>query len=160
MEFFVDEMVVGLTRWLRILGFDTIDMRSYKKEGMNNLLGSRYFITASKKHYEEWRGQKKVFIRFDSISERLNYLDSKLDIFNKIEFLSRCLLCNSKILSLKKSEIVDDVPKRVLKNFDNFYHCPKCNKIYWQGGHVKRIFDKLKRMGVPINLNKEGEKHD
>lgn len=158
MDFFVDEMIVGLARWLRILGFDTIGIHSYKKEEMNNLLTSRYFITASKA-LSGMERSKKIFIRFDSISEQLNYLDNKLDIFKKIKFLSRCLLCNSKILPIKKSEIIDDVAERVIKNFDNFYHCPKCNKIYWQGGHVKRLSEKLKRMGVPVNLNNEGEKY-
>jgi uncharacterized protein with PIN domain len=68
-------------------------------------------------------------------------------------------LCNIKVLLLKKSEIVDDIPERVIKNFGAFYYCPNCNKIYWQGGHVQRMLDKLQRMGVPINLNNEGEKH-
>jgi hypothetical protein len=130
-----------------------------KKNETNNELHSRYFITASKKHYEESKGQKKVFIPFDSISEQLNYLNKKLDIFEKINFLSRCLLCNTKILPAKKNEIIDDIPERVIKNFGTFYYCSNCNKIYWQGGHVQRMLDKLQRMGVPINLNNEGEKH-
>ena len=152
MKFIIDEMIIGLVKWLRILGFDTVAIPFIKGEKIKDIT-SRYFITGSKKHFEEWQDQKKVFIPFTSVSKQLNYLNKELNIFEKIKFLSRCLLCNTKLFSVNKSEITDDIPSKVMEKFDRYYQCPNCNKIYWEGGHVQRKLDKLQRMGIKINLN-------
>jgi uncharacterized protein with PIN domain len=157
MKFIVDEMIIGLVKWLRVLGFNAVDMNFVKNEQARDKLDSRYFITASKKHFKEWKSQNKVFIPFNSVSEQLNYLNEKLDIFREIRFLSRCLLCNMKLLSVNKSEIINNIPQKVRESFDKFYQCPECKRIYWEGGHVQRILDKLECIGIKINLNNKGD---
>lgn len=159
MQFIVDEMIIGLVKWLRILGFDAVDINFVKNDKVKNNLDSKYFITASKKHFEEWKSQKKVFIPFNTVSEQLNYLNKEINIFEKIKFLSRCLLCNRKFFSVDKSEITNNIPQKVREKFDRYYQCPNCKRIYWEGSHVQRILDKLERMEIKINLNNEGDEY-
>jgi uncharacterized protein with PIN domain len=38
-----------------------------------------------------------------------------------------------------KENIADKVEKRTLSHYEDFWKCPKCGQIYWQGAHWTRI---------------------
>lgn len=150
-KFITDGMLKGLMRWLRFLGFDTIEFTNPLKQNVKEAeYAERHFLTASPGHFQKWKGDKKILIPFERISDQLNYLNKELKIFEHIEFLSRCSMCNEVIIPVKKDEVIDKIPENVAKNFNQFYQCPDCKRIYWQGGHVKRIINKLSRIGVTI----------
>ena len=119
----------------------------------------RYFLTASPKHFRKWKGDKKILIPFEKSPEQLNYVNEKLNIFAEIKFLSRCSLCNEKIVSVKREDVIDEISENVAKNINQFYQCPNCQRIYWQGGHAIRMINKLDRMGVSISFDNKGERH-
>jgi uncharacterized protein with PIN domain len=60
---------------------------------------------------------------------------------------SRCSVCNGPMEEktsdqLKNHERNNDdgvVPDRVIACYNQFFQCTTCGKIYWEGGHLKRI---------------------
>ncbi len=59
---------------------------------------------------------------------------------------------------IEKEQVKNRVPENIFHHFSVFYYCPHCQRIYWEGGHVKRLINKLNRMGVPISKQKESSK--
>jgi uncharacterized protein with PIN domain len=52
---------------------------------------------------------------------------------------SRCPRCNTKLRSTPKEELAGKVEKNTFTYYDDFWKCPKCGHIYWQGAHWGRI---------------------
>lgn len=52
---------------------------------------------------------------------------------------SRCPKCNVRVETIPKEKVVDKVEKSTFAYYNEFWECPKCGQIYWQGAHWKRI---------------------
>lgn len=109
-----------------------------------------FFITGSKKHYKLTFKDRSILLRSQNIKEQLLELNLEFQIFQKIEFLSICAICNEKIIQIKKESVKERVPAKIWEQYQQFWTCPQCNRIYWEGGHIKRLRQKFNRMGIPI----------
>jgi uncharacterized protein with PIN domain len=56
---------------------------------------------------------------------------------------SRCPKCNARIRPTSKDEIEHKIPSSTKIAYGKFWECPKCEKVYWQGAHWKRIAETL-----------------
>lgn len=149
--FIVDNMIRGLVTWLRFLGIPSraaVTVSEAKK--IQSSHPEAIFITSSKRHLRESEIDKTYLVRSNQIADQLHELNRMFDIFDKIELLSLCSICNIPIEFIAKEQIRDRVPEKVWNSFDQFWICPGCKRIYWKGGHVKRLTDKMKRMGLPV----------
>ena len=52
---------------------------------------------------------------------------------------TRCCVCNIPVEPLAPAQAVNRVPARVLQDAVPLTSCPRCNRVYWEGGHVARI---------------------
>ncbi len=61
---------------------------------------------------------------------------------------TRCLRCNGRLESVKKTEVAKRLAGEplTLRYFDDFRRCTECGKIYWQGSHVERLDALLGRL--------------
>jgi len=73
-----------------------------------------------------------------SLAKRFKF---KLEINLKT---SRCPKCNTQIRPVRKDDIIGKIPETTATYYDNFWQCPNCKQIYWQGSHWKRIEKTLK----------------
>ena len=55
--------------------------------------------------------------------------------------------CNEKLQIIDKEFVLNQVPEGIINNFDDFWKCPKCNKIFWEGTHIER----LQKFAVELN---------
>jgi len=62
------------------------------------------------------------------------HIKLEIDINN-----SRCPKCNTRIKSVSKEEVKDKIPQATSQFYDAFWVCPKCEQVYWQGSHWKKI---------------------
>ena len=149
--FLVDRMLFGLNRWLRFLGIPSI-MTDAKKDiiTLKDKYSQSIFITSSKKHYQNYVEKFSYLIKTTTIEDQLKELNNKFQIFQRIELLSLCSICNQPVKKLEKNDIKHRIPPKVFETFNEFWECEYCNRIYWKGGHINRLIDKLKRMGIPI----------
>ena len=57
---------------------------------------------------------------------------------------SRCILCNT-VLILASPDRQLQIPKISAGKDDEIHWCPACEKVYWPGGHVRRMHSRLAR---------------
>lgn len=146
-----DNMLQGLVRWLRFLGFPSLIASSIEELiKLSKVEQQALFLSASRKHLQKISDNKIYLVKSHIINEQLFEIDQSYKIFNKLRFLSICSLCNTTLTRVHKEELNGKVPQRVLASFNKFMICPLCNKIYWEGGHVQRIKGKLYQMKIPI----------
>jgi uncharacterized protein with PIN domain len=57
--------------------------------------------------------------------------------------LSRCIECNTLLLSVEKEGIKDKIPEKVFQTRNEFWVCPSCSKYYWMGTHYENMREKI-----------------
>ena len=134
--FDVDGMLAGLAKWLRILGFDAAHPCSMPSEG-------RVFVTrkTSINHPDA------IIITEDRPLEQLIQVLEQTRIVPDPELLmSRCLVCNHPVEEISRDKVEGRVPHRVFETKQAFHHCVRCGRLYWDGGHVERIKQRLEKV--------------
>lgn len=144
MRFLADGMFGKLTRWLRILGQDVeyspnaddkTLLSTAKQEGVTLLTRDvELYKTATS------RGIDAFFVNGKLPVEQLSEIARRFDIDLKIEMsTSRCPKCNTQVRTIAKEVVAAELQKRTFENYDEFWKCPKCGQVYWQGAHWVKI---------------------
>jgi uncharacterized protein with PIN domain len=81
------------------------------------------------------------WIRSSEPLEQIKDLMNKLDLSNQTNPLTRCLICNHKIVPIEKQKILHQLQARTVKYYNEFFKCPDCDQIYWKGSHFENMFD-------------------
>jgi uncharacterized protein with PIN domain len=144
MKFIVDGMLGKLSRWLRILGHNV--------KYSNNLDDAQLLTIAKKERrtlltrdFELYRhatakGMDAFYVEGETGEERLVALAKRYGMDLDIDMtISRCPKCNTKVKPITKEEAAGKVEKSTFEHYDEFWNCPKCGQIYWQGAHWTRI---------------------
>jgi len=157
LRFVTDGMLGKLTRWLRMLGHDVKYSRSLDDKELikTTKRARRVLLTRDLELYRQAvaRGAEAVLVEGASESEKLAKLAKKFDFKLEIDpYVSRCPKCNVRVKAVSKEEIVSNVPKATFSNYEEFWECPKCGQIYWQGAHWKRIGRTLKEAKQALKL--------
>jgi len=137
MKFILSKELGRLTKWLRILGFDTV---YYNQDNLSSLiiqaLRDERIILTRNQRLPQARGLKIVLIKNEKIKAQVAEILQGLKIRPQSEMMfSRCIICNQELAKIKKEEVKDKVPEYVFKTQKDFVTCPKCQRIYWQGTH-------------------------
>jgi uncharacterized protein with PIN domain len=60
------------------------------------------------------------------------------------------MLCNGRIAQVAPGEVRDELLPRTAADFDEFYRCESCGKVYWRGSHYDKmtaLIDTLRSAG-------------
>jgi uncharacterized protein with PIN domain len=144
LKFIVDGMLGKLTRWLRMLGHnvkysskldDTLLITIAKKE-------QRVLLTHDRELYQQAvaKGVDAFYVEGKTEAERLAQVAHRFHIGLEIDMTtSRCPKCNARVKPISKDKITEKVEKSTFANYNEFWECPKCGQVYWQGAHWMRI---------------------
>ncbi len=141
----MDAMLGKLAKKLRILGYDSIYSSSMDDDKILQLAKNenRILITKDVPLILKAKKRKIWNVQITSDDEIKQFLQ-----INKKESLgkctvsggnSRCPVCNGKLQYTEKNEVSDKVPAGVLEMMKDFWTCTKCEKIYWEGTHIKNL---------------------
>lgn len=144
MKFVADGMLGGLTRWLRMLGQDIV--YSVKLDD-SQLLGlakreERALLTKDFQLYKRAisRDLDAFYVEGKSEPERLSEVTERYGFTLEIDMdKSRCPVCNTPLKAAPKEELQGELEENTYTYYDNFWRCPNCGQIYWQGAHWKHI---------------------
>jgi len=139
MIFICDVMLGKLSKYLRILGFDTIHITSmaelyrYKKE-----YSPPIFFT--KRRRQKISYSNCTFIESNDVFGQLleirdiikPYIDGKT-------LMKRCIQCNILLNNTEKDDIEGLVPEFIFHAYSVFRTCPICRKVYWKGSHAEHM---------------------
>ena len=139
-RFLVDQMLMSLGRWLRLVGMDVAnpgvadDPELMIKARQEN----RVLITRDKRLAENCRTARVecILIQSTSLLGQLNEM-AKIGVKMELNPL-RCTVCNGPLQAFRGA---DHHPLH-----ERTWECEVCRKLYWEGSHWKRIEDTLKQI--------------
>ena len=140
-KFFADVNVARLVRWLRAIGIDTWweDAISDADLVRRAIRENRFVLTLDKRLLKEWRTDNVLLLTSERPLEQFAQVVEHFKLKLPAQFFTRCLVCNSILRGAIDEEIAANVPPRVRENYELFYYCPNCEKIYWEGSHTERM---------------------
>lgn len=161
MRFIADRMLGRLSRWLRLFGYDTLEIR--KQENEDDLLlelaekERRILLSRDRMLIRKAikRGIAAYLVESSDIVEQLREIQREFNIKFEPD-MDRCSLCNSPIRKVEPDEMEivkskDYVYPATLESGTEFWICDKCGQVYWQGKHwenIKEIVRILKRSSL------------
>lgn len=137
-------MLGKLTRWLRMLGQDVEYTTAMADETLilEAKKTSRILLTRDIQLFQRamTRGAEALLIEGMDEAENLADLATRFRFRLQINLkTSRCSKCNTQIRSVRKDRIIDRIPEKTSTYYNEFWECPNCKQVYWQGAHWKRI---------------------
>lgn len=148
MKFVADGMLGSLARWLRMMGHDVVYSFGLDDDKLIALARSegRVLLTRDLQLYKRSiaRGVDVFYVEGKNEAERLAVIAERFGLALEIDLkTSRCPRCNTAIQPVPKASIADKVEKNTFAHYDEFWECPKCGKVYWQGAHWPKIHETL-----------------
>ena len=144
MKFITDGMLGKLTRWLRMLGQNVEYSRSLDDKQLIEIAKKqrRVLLTRDLRLYQQavTHGVSAFLVEGGTEAEKLANLAKRFDLTLEVDVtVSRCPKCNTRIRPVSKDKIVNSIPKKTSSYYNEFWICPNCEQIYWQGAHWERI---------------------
>ncbi len=161
MKFITDRMLGRLSRWLRLFGYDTLEIKMQENEDEMLLVVAETEgrILVSRDRMLIRKAMKKgitaYLVRSSDIIEQLKEMQKEFNIEFEPE-MNRCSLCNSVIRKVRASEskLVRDrdyvYPSR-LDSGTEFWICDACGQVYWQGKHWENIIETVRKLKVSVS---------
>lgn len=148
LRFLCDAMLVQLGHWLRAAGYDTLIATQRTADRAlvaRAIIDDRVLLTRDRKLCEIRDAERHtVLLRSQRIDELVADITPRLGIDWLARPFSRCLVCNTELRPappLARSRL----PPAVLETVSEINHCRQCDKLYWAGGHVRRMMQRLAR---------------
>ena len=146
MKFLCDEMLKGLARWLRAAGYDTEIAKNGEtdRELIQQARASKRLLITRDNKLMEFRNAADTvrLLHCTNTDNCAKALKEKTSVNWLHQPFSRCLLCNTPLIGIEDAtevSVPDDVRDTPL------FQCPDCKRIYWSGGHVRRMRERLER---------------
>lgn len=141
-HFLCDEMLQRLGRWLRAAGYDTaiasagVDDRELVQQAVAE---GRWLLTRDREMAELRNGHGHiVWLAEAALPEQIAALTARFAIDWQLRPFSRCLDCNMPIVPATPAQYAQ-LPEGALLNSPQAWYCPQCDKLYWEGSHVRRM---------------------
>ncbi|AEH51713.1 Mut7-C RNAse domain-containing protein [Pseudothermotoga thermarum] len=151
MMFFADRMLGKLAKKLRLLGFDTLYLSQIEEDEILKLCfeTGRILITRNRElHMKALKqGIRSLLLKSDSWRQQLVELSKVLDLKNA-DRMTRCSLCNAELILANPEKVKQKVPLYVQQIRNEFYECPVCGRLYWEGTHVEHALEEFRRLNL------------
>jgi Uncharacterized conserved protein len=133
------------------MGFDTLYRNDYEDEEIRFLsrLQNRIILTKDKGLLMARNVNRGYYVRAINPREQTREVIRKFDLYLRINPLSRCLICNHKLIKLSLGAILPDVTDNEGKPFTEFFRCYNCDKFFWKGSHYKHMIEQIIRYVQP-----------
>lgn len=144
-------MLGKLAKKLRLLGFDTLYFSDIDDKSIIEICKNEARIVLTKDVMLSKKLEKEEIKNFLFYTD--NELENLLKIKNKLKINlpfvlgnKRCTLCNSLLRKSDLREIEKKIPPKVIETNNEFWFCQKCNKVYWNGSHIKNLQELVKKL--------------
>jgi len=141
MKFVVDAMLGRLAKWLRILGYDTSYLRAADSRPLLRVAREEGRVILTRNHHlpKETQALRILLIESDHWREQLAEVLKAFRLRPGRNRFRRCLLCNQRLIPLKKGLVEGKVPDFVFVHGESFFRCPCCGRIFWPGSHLSSM---------------------
>jgi uncharacterized protein with PIN domain len=147
-RFIADCMLGTLAKRLRLMGYDTLFFNRIEDAELveTAVREDRIILTRDSGLLRRKAARKSIFVDSDNLEAQLNKVIRECGLrSDEDKLMSRCLICNTRLISLNKKEVIGKVPPFIFLKHSRFNYCGECNKIYWKGSHLKNT-EKIKNI--------------
>jgi len=148
-RFIADRMMGTLTRYLRFMGYDTISANGFspgdahEDSRLLELAKNEHRILLTRDHELARRGNAlAVLVKEGDVLVQVQQLID-LGLVERRLLMSRCSLCNTVLREAREDEIQSAGYAPRDKNGFAFLWCERCRKLYWNGSHGQRLFERI-----------------
>jgi uncharacterized protein len=146
MRFLCDEMLRGLGKWLRAAGYDTVIAEGGLPDRViaaSCATENRILLTKDRHLAATAKGVARVvLVAARGIDESAVVLRAALDLDWQHAPFTRCILDNQP-LEPAPADLAARVPERSRSAGGPVRWCAECGRLYWPGGHVRRMQQRL-----------------
>ena len=147
LKFIADCHLGKLAKYLRLMGVDTLFFPHIEDDDLIDLANEeKRIILTRDRSLSERKNAPVFFLVPTETKKQLKRLIEHYNIKEHPAPFSRCIVCNTPLQVIEKEKILESLPKKVIKFFDYFEYCPKCDRIYWQGDHYRHMVEFLKQV--------------
>ena len=151
-RFIADVHLGKLARRLRLLGFNTLYRNDFSDRHIINMAvkEKRIILTRDSGLLKNSKVKFGHLIRSGDPQLQLAGVMEHFDLYSQFRPFTRCIVCNSRIRRIKKSEILNRLLPEIQENYNQFYLCPHCDKIYWKGTHfssMQKLVEEIEKIG-------------
>ena len=146
--FAADRTLGKLTKWMRILGFDTIcEIDACAELFYKHLAIDRIVLTRTGTIKKQFSDHRLVFITSNYLDLQLKQVITELGIRPAdTRPFSRCIDCNILIVDADPDDVCGFIPDYIYEIYDEFKKCIQCNRIFWPGSHTKRSLERIEHL--------------
>jgi len=150
LKFLVDDTLRGLSRKLRMIGYDCVDRSksSWWAAFARAKLEKRVVITLLKTLRQPLESIVWL-LETPTSNEQVIEVLSRIPAGSQApEPFRRCLVCNEILREIPAIQAKELVPPMVARLQSIFHQCPRCTRIYWQGSHYHKMVLWMRRWQI------------
>jgi len=151
-RFLLDTHLGRLARYLRMLGFDAEhlsdpdpgDAALARRAGDDG----RVLLTRDRRLLARKDVRYGYFVRATSPREQLAEVLNRFELHEFVDPFSRCMCCNVPLEPVEAETVAAQLPPGIRAHYSEFYRCPACGRVYWEGSHharMQRLIDQVVR---------------
>jgi uncharacterized protein len=147
-RFVADGHLGGLTRNLRLLGFDvTYDQNADDRQLLDLMAReNRALLTRDRRLLMHAIVQHGYYPRSQNADEQTIEVVRRFDLWESITPFTRCLRCNALLEQAAKADIIDKLEPLTKIYYNQFRRCPGCKQIYWPGSHFPKLQKRIEEI--------------
>ncbi len=140
-RFVLDVHLGKLAVYLRMLGFDTLYGNDYDDATLARLAADqrRILLTRDRGLLRRSVVTHGYYVRATVPRQQLVEVIRRFDLLGSIAPFRRCMRCNGLLAPVAKQDVIDQLPPRTRRSYDEFYRCRECTRVYWKGSHFLRM---------------------
>lgn len=140
-RFVLDGHLGQLACSLRMLGLDTRYQTDADDATLARLAAddNRILLTRDLGLLKRGRVTYGAFVRTTDPEAQIREVLQRYPLDDALDPLTRCVRCNHLIEPVPEAEVADELPPQTQRDFDQFFQCTGCEKVYWKGSHYERM---------------------
>jgi len=152
-KFVLDVHLGKLAKYLRTLGFDTLFQNSFEDSDIIkiSLEQKRTILTRDVALLKNSKVTHGYWIRSQEPKEQLKEVIHCSDLLKSVRPFYRCSDCNGIIKKVPKESILEKIQQGTKKQFNEFFQCDFCGKVYWKGSHYKKMERFIENLKISIS---------
>jgi len=141
LRFLADVHLGRLAGYLRLAGFDTFYDNSWDDEQIAETAVREHRVLLTRDRGLLMRSvvTHGYLVRSHRPREQLREVLDRFDLWGSVRPLSRCSVCNVVVEAVEREKVVEKVAPRTAAHCEEFWLCPSCGRIYWQGAHYRSL---------------------
>jgi uncharacterized protein with PIN domain len=140
-QFILDVHLGRLAGYLRMLGFDSLYENCSTDERLAEISyrERRILLTRDAGLLKRGTVTHGYYVRAIQPRQQLAEVIRRFDLRRLAKPFLRCLRCNTLLALAGKDDVRHLLPVQVALLHNEFLRCPDCGRVYWKGGHFRRM---------------------